>query len=178
MKSQASSAPPITAGSATSTSVIDQETMPEIKTDITINGPPSVVRKAFFDFPSYPSWNPFLTSMETVGPSPSPGTHLKFVGGGFGSIESIIKENTPDKFNWQGTFLGKWFFMGTHQFEFLPFGDVGENGETIGCKFVQDETFTGIGAGLLFYFIGEDVKKGFISMNVALKERIEGGKVT
>jgi hypothetical protein len=151
--------------------------MPTIKTDITINAPPSVVRKAFFDFPSYPSWNPFLTSMETVGPSPTPGTHLKFVAGGR-PIESVIKENTPEKFNWQGTFIGKWFFAGTHHYEFQPFGDVGENGETVGCKFVQNEIFTGIGAGLLLYFIREDTEKGFIAMNKALKERIETGTVT
>lgn len=151
--------------------------MPEVKTDITINAPPSVVRKVFFDFPSYPSWNPFLTSMETVGPSPTPGTHLKFVAGGR-AIESVIKENTSDKFNWLGTLLGAWFFAGIHQFEFLPYGDVGENGETIGCKFVQNETFAGITAGLLSLLMGDNIKKGFNAMNVALKERIESGKAT
>jgi hypothetical protein len=151
--------------------------MRTIKTDITINAPPSVVREAFFDFPSYPSWNPFLTSMAPVGPSPTPGTHLKFVAGGH-AIESVIKENTPEKFNWMGTFLGEWFFAGTHHFEFQPFGDVGENGETVGCKFLQYEIFTGVGVGLFLYFIGKDTEKGFIAMNNALKERIEAGRAT
>jgi len=168
----------ITAGSDFSTFTLQtKETMPTIKTDITINAPPSVVRTAFFDFASYPSWNPFLTSMETVGPSPSPGSHLKFVAGGQ-AIESVIKENTPEKFSWTGTLLGEWFFAGNHQFEFQPFGDVGENGETVGCKFVQNEVFTGIAAGLLLFIIGEKTKKGFNAMNVAFKERIEGGNAT
>ena len=148
-----------------------------IDTNISINAPPSVVHKAFFDFPSYPSWNPFITSIETQGASPSPGTHLKFVANGT-PIKSVILENTSDKFVWQGTFIGKWFFAGAHHYEFQPLGDVGENGETVACKFVQNETFTGIAAGLLLYFIGEETEKGFIAMNVALKERIEVGGPT
>lgn len=82
-------------------------------------------------------------------------------------------ENTSDTFNWIGVLLGGWFFQGHHIFKFEPFGEEGENGETRGCKLVQDEVFSGIAAWLLFLLIGKDTEKGFIEMNEGLKVKAE-----
>src|SRR5271167_2100378 len=101
-----------------------------INTSITIQAPPSVVRKIFFDFQSYPEWNPFITSLESPVPSPPPGTQLKFVGNGI-AFKPVVKENTPERFSWLGKVIAEWLFNGQHFFEFEPFGDMGENGETV-----------------------------------------------
>lgn len=142
-----------------------------INTNITINAPPSVVRKIFFDFASYPDWNPFITSIESPIPCPPSGTHIKFVASGQ-TIEPIVKENTPERFSWMGKLIAEWIFKGQHYFEFQPFGDIGENGETVGCKFIQREDFGGILSSVLF-LIREKTEKGFNDMNKELKARAE-----
>jgi hypothetical protein len=146
--------------------------MPSIHTSITINAPPSIVRKAFMDFASYPQWNKFIPSLEPSDSSASPGSRIKFRVNGR-DIESTVQENKPDTFNWIGVLFGGWFFQGHHFFNFEPYGEVGENGETVGCKFVQFEDFSGIAAWLLFLLIKKDTEKGFIEMNEGLKGKAE-----
>ena len=150
---------------------------PSINTSITIAAPPSAVRRGFLDFASYPEWNPFITSMESVAPTPAKGTKLKFVAGGT-AITSTIIDNTPESFSWSGELLGSWFFNGIHIFEFEPFGDIGADGETVGCKLVQKENSTGIAAGVLLLFIGGKTEEGFKDLNTALKARVEGTVAT
>lgn len=146
--------------------------MPSIHTDITINAPPSIVRTAFLDFPSYPTWNTFITQLVPSDPALSSGSTLKFRAGGR-DIESKLVENTPDTFNWIGVLLGGWLFQGHHYFKFEPFGEVGENGETRGCKLLQYEEFSGIAAWLLLAFIRKETERGFIEMNKGLKVKAE-----
>jgi hypothetical protein len=146
---------------------------PTINTSIIIAAPPSVVRKEFLDFDSYPQWNPFITSMKSATPTPEKGTHLTFVGNGT-TIKPVVVENTPERFSWLGQLLGEWFFAGHHLFQFEPSGDMGENGETVACKLVQKENFGGVAAGLLLRFVGSSTEKGFNAMNAALKARVEG----
>jgi hypothetical protein len=150
--------------------------MPSINTSITIQAPPSVVRQIFFDFPSYPEWNPFIASLESPVPSPPPGTRIKFVIDNR-LIEPKVVENTPERFSWVGILFGSWFFQGHHFFEFEPFGEVGEGGETVGCKLLQHEKFTGAFAWLLLLVVGGKTEKGFNDMNKALKERAEAAAV-
>ena len=146
--------------------------MPSIETSILINAPPSVVRKEFMDFSSYPQWNTFISSLEPSDPSASPGTRLKFHAIGR-DMQSTVIENKPDTFNWIGVFIGGWFFQGHHFFNFEPYGEVGENGETVGCKLLQFENFSGIAASLLLLFIRKDTEKGFKEMNEGLKAKAE-----
>jgi hypothetical protein len=147
--------------------------MPSVHTTININVPPSVVRQIFFDFPSYPEWNPFITSITCNDPSLSPGSRLqiKTLDAGF---QSTIFENKPDNFNWLGMVGAAWIFRGNHIFKFEPLGDIGENGETVGCKFIQDEVFGGLLAPLLMFFYRPKMEKGFSAMNAALKSKAEG----
>ena len=146
--------------------------MPSIRTTITIQASPSVVRKVFFDFPSYPQWNPWITLIESPVPSPPPGTRLKFVAAGH-PITSTVIENTPERFSWVGTVIGPWFFYGQHFFDFEPFGEVAENGETLGCRFVHYENFCGWFAWLVLLFVRGMTERGFNDMNAALKTRAE-----
>ena len=146
--------------------------MPSIHTSITINAPPSVVRKVFFDFPAHPQWNPWFTSIESPITPPSPGTRLKFVAYGT-TNKPVVFENTPDTFSWVGSFIGEWFFKGHHFFKFEPFGDVEENGETVGCKFIQYEDFSGLGSWIILLFIHGVTTRGFNALNAALKAKAE-----
>jgi hypothetical protein len=146
--------------------------MPSIITSVTIDAPPSVVREVFIDFSSYPQWNPFLKYLETPVPNPPPGTRIKASAGGT-TFTPLIEENTPERFSWIGVLLAGWIFAGCHIFEFQPFGDIGENGESKGCKFVQSEIFSGILSWILFQLMATKVEKGFKEMNEALKVRVE-----
>ena len=42
--------------------------------------------------------------------------------------------------------------MAHHYFEFGPFGDMGENGETESCKLVHGEEFGGILVFLIYFY--------------------------
>jgi len=69
--------------------------------------------------------------------------------------------------------FAEWLFNAHHHFEFRPFGDVGENGETKACNFVHGEEFGGILAFLMSFLIGGMTERRFIKMNNGLKERAE-----
>lgn len=143
-----------------------------IHTSITIDAPPSIVREVFFDFPEYSHWNPWFTWIESPVPMPPPGTKVKFVALGI-TAKPVVVENTSDTFSWVGSFIGEWFFKGHHFFKFEPLGDMGENGETVHCKFLQYEYFSGIGSWFILLFIRRPTENGFRRMNSALKEKAE-----
>ena len=143
---------------------------PTIFTSIIIQAPPSVVRRVFLDFPKYPDWNPFITSVKTT-TSPSAGDKVEFVATGV-SITSIVQQNTPERFSWIGKVVFEWLLKGHHFYEFEPYGDMGPNGETTGCKFVQREEFSGL-LCLFFFLIRGNTERNFEAMNKALKEQAE-----
>src|SRR5216117_2978760 len=105
--------------------------MPSINTDIIIAAPPATVRKIFLDFPSYPQWNPFITSVQVSDPTVPPGTPFKIIVWKFIVDKSNIVENTPQEFSWSGVLIAKWFQEGRHHFKFESIE--GENGEDVKC---------------------------------------------
>ena len=143
-----------------------------VTTSITIEAPPSVVRAVLLNFPSYPEWNPFITRIESPIPSPPPGTQIKVLAANT-SFDPVIVENTPERFSWRGKLFAEWVFNGHHYFEFGPFGDMGENGETESCKLVHGEEFGGILAFLISFVIRGMTERWFNKMNSAWKERAE-----
>jgi hypothetical protein len=147
--------------------------MPAVNTEIIIAAPPSLVRQIFLDFSAYPQWNPFITSVQVSNPEAPPGTPFKIIAWKFYPDSSTIVENNPKEFSWVGYIINKRFFKGHHYFKFEPFGDeVGDNGETLKCKFVQGEGLSGFLS--LFSFVnGPILKIGFKQMNKALKIRAE-----
>lgn len=144
-----------------------------IETEIVIDRPPEEVKSVFMDWKRYPEWNPFITELSLLKgdidhPSSSP-TKMKL------SIKTDEKSsvnltptlltNTVNEFRWKGVvFGGEWLLSGEHWFQFLPL----ENGTK--TRFVQGETFYGI---LKFVFSVELLRKGFTSMNEALKKEVE-----
>jgi hypothetical protein len=123
------------------------------------------------DWPRYPLWNPFITSLSSLkGDIDHPISS-------FTQLEVSIKVddnnkcmkftpqlliNNTNEFRWVGTVFGKWFLAGEHWFQFLPLG----NGTK--TRFVQGECFTGLGLFKLMVSV-ENIKKGFIAMNEAQK---------
>lgn len=146
--------------------------MPQVYTTIAINAPPSLVRKAFLDFPRHPEWDPWFTTIESPVASPPPGTRIKFTVLDY-TIEPVVLENTPERFSWAGNMFANWIFRGDHCFDFEPLGDIGENGETASCKLCHYEIFGGIFSWLILFFIREKTERGFNELNVALKKRAE-----
>jgi hypothetical protein len=71
------------------------------------------------------------------------------------------------EFRWRGHLFVPGLFDGDHRFELEPL-DGGA-----GTRFVHSEAFTGVLAGLLFRFVGDDTEAGFVVMNEALKRRAE-----
>jgi hypothetical protein len=149
-----------------------------LDTEIVIDRPPEIVKAVFMDWPRYPLWNPFITSLSLLKgdidhPSPSV-TQLK--------VSIKVDDNKPwmtfttqllintntNEFRWVGTVYGKWFLAGEHWFQFLPL----DNGTK--TRFVQGECFTGLGVSVFKLMVSvENTRKGFIAMNEALKKEAE-----
>lgn len=133
-----------------------------LHTEITINATPQEIWEELTKFDSYPSWNPFITSLSGI---PKKGNQLKADIGGM-KFKPVVLESIKDKkLVWLGKLLFKGLFDGEHSFEIIP--------QQTGCKFVQSEKFTGILVPLFKKKLVKDTKEGFISMNEKLKERIE-----
>ena len=77
-----------------------------------------------------------------------------------------LLSSNSNEFRWASTVFGKWFLAGW--FQFLPL----ENGTK--TRIVQGECFTGLGVGLFKLVVSvENTRKGFITMNEALKKEAE-----
>lgn len=147
----------------------------EIKTEIVIKGSKEHIWEVLTDFGEYPTWNPFIRSIEgkleegcfeclsnlplvvRIVPPGSKGMTFK---------PTIIELEKYTKLSWLGQFIFKGLFDGMHQFELIDNLD----GTT---TFIQSEIFR----GFLLPFLGKkfqsNTKKGFELMNQKLKERVE-----
>jgi hypothetical protein len=121
------------------------------------------------DFDSYPSWNPFITSIEgdqRVGGKLT--ASLTRPGGKTTSFKPTVQVfDDGTELTWLGRALTPGIFDGRHTLRV----EAREGGST----FIHREQFTGIISGLVMRFIGEDTEKSFHAMNQALKERAETG---
>jgi len=140
-----------------------------LDTSIDIEAAPERVWSILMDFEAYPGWNPFITSIEgdrRVGGklkaqlSPPDGKAMTFK-------PTVQVFENGQELTWLGRVLMPGIFDGRHTFRVEARGT--------GSTFIQREKFTGLIAGLLMRFIGEDTEKGFHLMNQALKERAEAG---
>lgn len=137
----------------------------EIKTEIIIHATPDKIWKILTDFENYPSWNPFITSINgklelgnniNVCIEPPEGKKMNFSP----TITTIIDNK---QLSWLGRLFLPGIFDGTHTFA------ISNNGNGT-VTFTQSEVFSGILIGLLNK---EKTQNGFIEMNKKLKERAE-----
>jgi len=142
--------------------------MQHLHTEIIINASAEKVWGILTDFAKFPEWNPFIVSIEG---NPEVGTRLRTeLKSGNGTSVFKPKVLVADKnktFEWIGSLPIPGLFNGQHLFKIEPI----ENNRV---KFIQSEQFSGLLAGLIIKQIGEETRKGFVSMNEALKKRAEG----
>ncbi|WP_299679709.1 SRPBCC domain-containing protein [uncultured Tenacibaculum sp.] len=135
----------------------------EITTSIHIKATPEKIWKVLLDSETYPSWNPFISSIVGV---PQTGNTIE-VNIGTMTFKPIILESNPNiELKWKGKLLFKGLFDGEHRFYLQD----NNNGTT---TFIQSEKFNGILILLFKKKIHTDVKNGFNSMNNALKSMVE-----
>ncbi|WP_410765962.1 SRPBCC family protein [Haloferax sp. DFSO60] len=140
----------------------------ELSTTIDIDAPPTDVWAVLLDFDHYPDWNPFMRIAGRANEGATLTVHMQPPGG----RESVF---TPDvvgcepnrELRWLGHLFTPGIFDGEHRFHLEPL-DGGER-----TRFTHAERFTGLFAGLVLRFIGEQTRAGFIEMNEALKARVE-----
>lgn len=143
---------------------------PKVEVTTAIAAPPAVVYEALMDFASYPSWNPMVISLSGT---PTVGSQLEAqikVGSRAPmTFKPTVVAHTPQKeFRWVGMLFAAWIYRGEHYF-------IVEEAEE-GTRFIHGENFSGVLEPILNGMMGDDLPKAFEAFNLALKERVEGGK--
>lgn len=140
----------------------------EIKTEILINARPENVWAILTAFDQYPDWNPFIKSISgdravgarlSVRIEPPEAKAMTFK-------PKVLAYEAHKEFRWMGHLLFPGLFDGEHKFELIDHG----NGTT---TFIQSENFKGILVSLFAKQLDNNTKRGFMEMNVKLKELAE-----
>ncbi|MEN8927487.1 MAG: SRPBCC domain-containing protein [Flavobacteriales bacterium] len=133
-----------------------------LHTEITINATQEEIWTQLTDFNSYPSWNPFITS---ISGTLAKGNKLETNIAGMNFKPTVLESIPNKKIVWLGKLLLKGLFDGEHCFEIIP--------QEQGCLFVQAEKFSGILVPLFRKKLEIETKEGFQKMNKMLKQRVE-----
>ena len=139
----------------------------ELRAEIVIDAPPSLVWAILTDLAAYPDWNPFITCSEgSIGVGERLTNRIEQVGGKAVTFQPTITQVDEQRdLEWLGRLVLPWLFDGRHRFELLPDGD--------GTRLVQMERFTGVLVPLLRKRLDTETRAGFEAMNTALKARAE-----
>jgi hypothetical protein len=140
----------------------------DLHTEIEIDAPAQTVWDVLVDFPSYGSWNPFVTHIEgTLAPKARLRVKLKPPGGPAMKIRPQLVEVEPGKrFEWVGHLGIRGLFDGAHRFEVIPLS-------AERTRLVQAEHFNGILVPLVRKLLDGKTRQGFEAMNEAVKRRAE-----
>lgn len=140
----------------------------EIKTEITIDTTPERVWEVLTAFEKYPSWNPFIKSLEgEVKVGEKIVVRLEPPGAkGMTFKPKVLAFDQNKTFKWMGHLFIPGLFDGEHRFELIDNG----NGTT---TFIQAEKFKGILVRMLSKMLDGSTLNGFRAMNEALKKEAE-----
>lgn len=141
--------------------------MRTIATSIDVSASAARLWAVLIAFDSYPSWNPFITS---IAGTPTVGTrlqiHVKPPGSSGMTFKPTVIAATPERqLTWLGHLLLPGLFDGRHELRIENVGDA--------CRFHQSEQFSGILVPLFGTQLLEATKLGFEAMNAALKTKAE-----
>ena len=142
--------------------------MKTIETNIVIDSTPEKIWDVLTNFEEYELWNPFMTKV--VG-NASLGSkievNIKTISGKNRSYYPIItKCETNKELRWKGKSFLPGVFDGERVF-------VLEKSYDDKVSFSHKEIFSGLGVKLVGNKLDENLREGFVRMNVALKVRAE-----
>lgn len=152
----------------------------ELRTEVVINAPASVVWSVVADVESYPEWNPFLRSVETIPPSPvlAPGKDvtITFTSGDRRterrSRAKLVRFVRDREMAWRGGLLGSSHLLeGEHAMELLA--AAGSDRDGVSTRFVHRESFSGALVPFVRRRLDTVTRANFETTNVALKKRAE-----
>lgn len=143
----------------------------EIRTEIEISATPAEVWAELVEFSRYPEWNPFIVSLRgeaKVGAKLEVTMSLPDSNKEHTFGPRLIKCDEAAELRWLGHLWMKGLFDGEHFFRLEAAGPDS-------TRFVHGEDFSGI---LLRFLLPRmnDVARGFVYMNLALKRRVEAKK--
>ena len=139
--------------------------MKHLRTEISIEAPSEKVWSTLTDFDAYPRWNPFITKLK--GDTTEGGKiEARLMGMTIKPSIQRMEENT--ELRWLGHLGFPGIFDGEHYFRV-------DNQGKGATRFVHGERFTGILVPIFALFgLFRKTERGFVSMNEALKARVEG----
>jgi hypothetical protein len=141
--------------------------MKELRASVEIHATPEQVWEVLMDFESYPTWNPFITSLSGVA---EPGAKLTArleapEGPAMTFKPTVLRADASREFRWLGRLGLPRIFDGEHIFEL--------EAHEGGTRFVQREEFRGALVTPMLAWLGKSTEAGFRQMNEALKSRSE-----
>jgi hypothetical protein len=141
--------------------------MQVLDTAIDIDASPERVWEVLLDFPRYPEWNPFITSISgrAVAGARLAVTLAPPEGRAITMRPEVQVVDTGRRFAWLGRLGIPRVFDGAHEFLIEP-------DSSGSVRFMQRETFRGVLVPVLGRALAR-TRKGFDAMNQALKERAE-----
>jgi hypothetical protein len=141
--------------------------MKELRTEIIINTSPEKVWKIMTDLAQYPKWNPFIChAIGRAEPGQTVDIDFQPDGKGLKLHCTVARFQTNRELGWKYHVTHPFLFRGEHIFTIEP---LGENR----VRFIDREEFNGL---LLFTQVKDidtNTKRGFETMNKALKARAE-----
>jgi hypothetical protein len=142
----------------------------QIQTSIDTVASPTRVWGVLTDFSAYPTWNPFITSIDG---KPQPGAQLRVTIAPPGrrpmTFRPVVLTVTAGReLRWRGRLLMPGLCDGEHTLQLEPLS-------TAGCRLHHIERFSGLLVGLVSGSLLDATREGFEAMSGALKRRAEEG---
>ena len=144
--------------------------MVELEASVDIPSRPEAVWAVLTDFSRFSEWNPFIRQASGIARVGADiGVRVRTSRGVplvFHAKVTLCKVNR--ELCWSGHVLAPWFAKGEHTFTLEPTGH--------GVRFRQREVFTGVFPSLARSLLVRETRKGFESMNEALKARAQSAR--
>jgi hypothetical protein len=142
--------------------------MHTLDTEIEIGADPDGIWSILTDFGAYPRWNPFVRSITGVPEKDATlDVHLQLGDAKARSFRvTLLAVDRPGELSWRGRFMVPGILDGEHRFTIEALS----NGK---ARFRHRAQFGGVLVPFLRRTLDGPVQRGFVEMNVALKERAE-----
>lgn len=143
-----------------------QKAMKTLHTEITIQAPSEAVWTVLVDTDAWPTWNPLLKSLDgTLAVGSNVSVVIELEGKRSTMKPTILNVDKQSHLRWKGSLPIPGLFSGEHVFELVA---TGENSTIL----KHYEHFKGLLVPIVWPSMGNKLRAGFESMNVALRDRV------